>query len=161
MKLNDLRDMIMTKLNEKYPDYNIYAENISQNFSRPAFLVQMLGPSGEMGSRFHRSRSVVVMITYYPPDFTDRELLTMMDELDSLLGEPLPVGDRFLTADDTGGDIVDNTLHFRLPFSWTDGVNGITVTTDEGDKTEVIPEPERGYVDGEVETMQELEMEEF
>lgn len=160
LSFNALRDAIMAKLSEAYPEHNIYGESISQNFKRPAFLVQSINPSGGMSGRMHRSRSVTVVISYYPEGFTDRELLAAADELDDLLGAPIVTQGRAVTAENVTSETVDNVLHFRLLFTWSEGASGITVTTDAGAKTEVLPDPEQGYVDGEVETMQELEMKE-
>lgn len=160
LSFNALRDAIMAKLSEAYPEHNIYGESINQNFKRPAFLVQSINPSGGMAGRMHRSRTVMVVVSFYPKGFTDRELLDAVDELDDLLGAPIVTQGRAVTAENVTSETVDNVLHLRMFFSWGEGAPGITVTTDNGDRTEVLPDPEQGYVDGEVETMQELEVKE-
>lgn len=160
---NEIRDAIMTMLSSKYPEVNIYGEEIQQSAERPAFFMQITPQEGTNLNQAFLQKAVAVDIQYYPAEDAaqkKRSLWDVADDLEEIFDLSLAVGDRSFLINGTEPEIIDGVLHYQFSLKFTDSRAAIKVELDNGDEALMIPDEEMGYVDGAVLPMRELIKEE-
>lgn len=116
--INDLKIGINHTLDAKFPDINIYGEEIKQGFNEPCFFIKILSSSQnkEINRRYKKNVSFDV---HY---FSDKEDINsdyndMSDKLYEML-EYIPIGNSLYRAVGMTHEVVDGVLHFFLQFNF-------------------------------------------
>ncbi len=61
---------------------------------------------------------------------------------------------------DKESEVIEGVLHFKFTVDYIESKEGIEVALDTGKTETILPEPDLGYVEGQVEPMRELEVKE-
>jgi len=162
---NAIRDALSIKLKNKYPDANIYGEEIQQGYKRPAFFMQLVPEAGLIVNVVHQAKNILVDICYFSDASKPvRDMWDIAAALDDLLGYGLKVEDRVLGIIDPQPEIIDDVMHYQFKLQFTDSQDGITIELDVPGETVTIPldprQEELGYIEGDIELMRELEVKE-
>lgn len=169
---SDIRDALFKIIDTAFPNVNLYGEEIQKGLTRPAFFINLLPEAGGMVNTVLRSRRMLVDICYFSDadaSAHNRDLWEKADTLEELFRDTLIVGDRSLFIYDPQPEIVDEVLHYQFNLDFTDSREDvIVVELDPGvvppgeviPEQIVVPDPELGYIEDEVQPMRELEVEE-
>lgn len=119
MITNDLKIGINNTLDKKFPNINIYGEEIKQGFEEPCFFIKILDSeqNKELNKRYKRYISFDI---HYFSDKEDinSDCLDMTDKLYELL-EYIEVNGDLYRAVNMKHEVVDSVLHFYLNFNFT------------------------------------------
>ncbi len=161
---NAIRDAIIAKIKTAFPAAGIYGEEIQQGYKRPAFYVQLIPEATQALNKSHRQKQLLVVVHYFSlaaANTRSRDMWRVADELDYSFGTHLVVGNRSLYIEETNPEIIDEVLQYHLKLSYTDSRDdAIEVLLDGGTKDIIMPEPELGYVAGDVVPMRTLTIKE-
>ncbi len=166
---NEIRDAVMKILKTAYPTANIYGEEIQQGYIRPAFFVQLLPEPITNLNTAHRQKMIGINIHHFPGADANQRYRDMWEaaaNLDALFSAALSIDDRMLSIHDAQPEIVDEVLQYQFTLQFIDSRDDAIIVPIEGEMDNPLPEqillpsPELGYVEGEIVTMQELEVKE-
>lgn len=166
---NDIRDAIMKLLKTAYPTANIYGEEIQQGFKRPAFFVQLVPGASTTINIAHRQKSILADVHYFSDAVAserNRDMWNKAEELDAVFGTTLCVEDRNFFIQDAQPEIVDEVLQYQFNLSFTDSRDDAVVIPGAAPPGEtipdqiILPDPELGYVEGNIVPMEELDVKE-
>ncbi|MEW8957787.1 MAG: DUF6838 family protein [Moorella sp. (in: firmicutes)] len=161
MTYNDIRETIIGKLRAKYPTYSIYGEeDVEHGVKAPAFFVQLLPVSSRPVSPAHTQRTLMIDVHYFSAAKTYGDLWSMAEELEGIFDLELTIADRSITIQDKEPEVIEGVLHFKFTVDYIESKEGIEVALDTGEIKTILPEPDLGYIEGQVEPMRELEVKE-
>lgn len=117
--INKILDGISNALNEEFGDeYEIYSEDIPQDFKEPCFFILCLNPAENqiVGKRYHRTHQFDVQ--YFPRDFKNKfsDIYEIQSRLTDCL-EYVNVKEGILRGIKRRGEIVDKVLHFFVNYN--------------------------------------------
>ncbi len=163
IEYNQIRDAVMAQLGAKYPEVNIYGEEIQQGFERPAFYIQLIPEKVSSLNHAHVQKEIRLEICYYAADDIvqkKRNMWNIADGIKDALGLSLSVSDRELFTNDLKVEIKSQVLHYTFKLNFTDSYEGIEVAMDNGAIETMLPDVELGYTDGQVFPMRNIELKE-
>lgn len=114
---NDVRNGVISTLDQWFPEKRIYGEEISQGFQEPCFFVKIF-PSSEkriVGNRFKRFHAFDIHYFSDAVDVND-DFNDMAEQLYTVL-EYITVNGDLYTGTQMEHEIVDNVLHFFVHFN--------------------------------------------
>ena len=116
--INEIKQAIADKLEELYPGYTIYDEDIPQNFKRPSFLVTVIEQN--YGKRLdNKYNSTVSFDVAYFSDKGKNEVKSDCQEVQVNLLRALGLMGTF-RAQSLQATIVDNVLHITFDVSYSE-----------------------------------------
>ncbi|ACO86258.1 phage tail terminator family protein [Clostridium botulinum] len=116
--INDLRIGINQTLDKKFPNINIYGEEIEQGFEEPCFFVKVLSSGQDKEINVRYKKNISFNIHY----FSDKEDLNddcndMADKLYEVL-EYVKVNNSLYRSNEMTHEVIDGVLHFMLKFNY-------------------------------------------
>lgn len=116
--INKILDAISQKLNAEFEDnYELYSENIKQDFKEPCFFIMCLNPSEQnfLANRYYRK--YLFDIQYFPKSKKNlnSELYDIQERLFNCM-EYVNIGNDLIRGKNRRGEIEDNTLHFFVNY---------------------------------------------
>ena len=117
--INKILDAISNALNEEFGDeYEIYSEDIKQDFKEPCFFIICLNPSEQdfLGNRY--LRKYLFDIQYFPKNKKNlnSELYSIQERLFNCM-EYIDMGEDLIRGLKMRGEIIDKTLHFFIDYN--------------------------------------------
>ena len=124
-----VRGAIIKKLDEHFPDYDVYGEGIREGFEEPCFFVQIL-PTNQAKKIQSYERNEMFDIQYFLDEFDEdiNEKYKKMGDLLFQVLEYLEITDsKLVRGTDMNYQIIDGVLHFNVRYSYilntaTDGL---------------------------------------
>lgn len=115
---NKILDAISQALNSEFGDsYELYSENIKQDFKEPCFFIMCLNPSEQnfLGNRYYRK--YLFDIQYFPKNkkSLNSELYEMQERLFNCM-EYINMGNNLIRGKKRRGEIEDKILHFFVNY---------------------------------------------
>jgi len=115
-----IRKAITSKLNDNFPDYDIYGEEIRQGFEEPCFFVQILPAQAKKEIQSYK-REEMFDIQYFLDEF-DEDINEKYKEMGNKLFEILEYLDitdsKKVRGTDMSYQIIDGVLHFNIKYSY-------------------------------------------
>lgn len=116
---NKILDAISQALNSEFGDsYELYSENIKQDFKEPCFFIMCLNPSEQnfLGNRYYRK--YLFNIQYFPKNkkSPNSELYEMQERLFNCM-EYINMDEDLIRGLKMRGEIVDKKLHFFVNYN--------------------------------------------
>lgn len=116
--INKILDAISNALCDEFGEnYEIYSEDIKQDFKEPCFFILCVNPSEKdfLGNRYHRN--YLFDIQYFPENKEElnSDLYTIQERLFNCM-EYIEMGEDLIRGKNRRGEIVDNTLHFFVNY---------------------------------------------
>lgn len=117
--INKILDAISQALNSEFGDsYELYSENIKQDFKEPCFFIRCLNPSKQdfLGNRY--LRKYLFDIQYFPKNKKNlnSELYSIQERLFNCM-EYINMDEDLIRGMKMRGEIVDKTLHFFINYN--------------------------------------------
>lgn len=112
--LTSLTRAVNAVLRANFPDYKIYAGEVTEGFQRPSFFTQIIPLRGGAETFNYNSNRLMVSINFFNRDDTELENILMYDELVEAFGRHLRVEGRVLLLDNVRSSSIDETLQFRF-----------------------------------------------
>lgn len=115
--MNIVRDSVMNSLSKHFSNYEIYSEEIPQDYSAPCFFVKLLNveQKQELGNRY--GRSYFFDIHFIPEDKKIRTMHEMAEQLYELL-EVIEIDQDLQRGFRMKHEIIDNVLHFFIQYNF-------------------------------------------
>lgn len=115
---NKILDAISQALNSEFGDsYELYSENIKQDFKEPCFFIMCLNPSEQnfLGNRYYRK--YLFDIQYFPKNkkSPNSELYEMQERLFNCM-EYINMGNDLIRGKNRRGEVEDKILHFFVNY---------------------------------------------
>lgn len=120
---------IMAKLKAAIPEVKIYTNDI-EKLDKEAFFIAFLPVNQRVIDEIYVNKTFRTIIRYFP-DLLDKKQDRMYEIMDILHREftTLQVEDRVITVhDDAEASIVDDVLHFTIPFEFVDSLESKETT---------------------------------
>ncbi|HID0765650.1 TPA: phage tail terminator family protein [Clostridium botulinum] len=116
--INDLRIGINQTLDKKFPNINIYGEEIKQGFEEPCFFIKVLssGQDKEINVRYKKNISFNIHYFSDKGDLND-DCNDMADKLYEVL-EYVKVNNSLYRSNEMTHEVIDGVLHFMLQFNY-------------------------------------------
>ncbi|MDU4596445.1 phage tail terminator family protein [Clostridium botulinum] len=126
LKYNDIKDAITLKINTKFPNIEIYEEELQQGFEEPAFFVQLIPINNIRKSKNIRNRLLLVDIQYFPKGSSREEAFNVADTLEQIFIDYIRVKDRALKVDNVGYTVkydgIGIILHFQITIDYFEAI---------------------------------------
>lgn len=114
---NQIKNAIMKKLKQEFPDYKRYGEEIKQGFQAPCFFLAVINTNSKqqmIGKRYLRTISLDVH--FFPDPKAQNEQMYEMGDLLYMLLEVLHIDGQILQGSEMNFEIVDGVLHFFVDY---------------------------------------------
>lgn len=116
--INKILDAISNALSDEFgDDYEIYSEDIKQDFKEPCFFILCVNPSEQnfLGNRYHRK--YLFDIHYFSKNKRNlnSELYSIQEKLFNCM-EYIQLNEDLIRGTKLRGEIIDNTLHFFVNY---------------------------------------------
>lgn len=154
MRLTDIKAAVIEKLKVIPPGHKVYATEVLQGLEKPCFFVEVF-PITNQGRQYYSEKSVMIKIIFLSLNDIYVEAMNMADTLTETFRMCLKVKDRELLLNETEIKYEDNALEFSFAVQFQEGVE----VTSIGDEY-MLENEKLGYSDGEIELMQELQLNE-
>ena len=115
---NQIKNAIMEKLKQEFPDYKRYGEEIKQGFQAPCFFLAVINTSSKqkmIGKRYQRTISLDVHFFPAKQENQNEQMYDMRDLLYLIL-EVLHIDGQILRGSEMNYEIVDGVLHFFVDY---------------------------------------------
>lgn len=112
--LKELNKAVNGVLRSIYPNYKIYAGEVTEGFQRPSFFTQIIPMRMDYETQNYKSDRLVVAITYFNESDTELENIKMYDNLVHAFGRTLKVRDRHLRLLNIHPNNADGYMQFRF-----------------------------------------------
>ena len=137
----DIINAITKTLSDRFPDNQIYIDEIEENMITPCFQINLMPLTIVNENNLYRQQNVLIDISYITD--TNAQLsnknkcLEMSNKLQNVLNEGISVLDNFIDIQELEFDIVDKILHTTFYLMW---YNNNEVTENELDKYKIMQE---------------------
>ena len=101
-----------------YPNYKIYAGEVTEGFQRPSFFTQIIPIRMDYETLNYQSDYLIVAITYFNESDTELENIKMYDSLVRAFGRTLKVRDRHLRLLNIHPNNADRYMQFRFELDY-------------------------------------------
>lgn len=126
LNYNDIRDAITLEINTKFPNIEIYEEELQQGFKEPAFFVQLIPVNNIRKSKNIRNILLLVDIQYFPEGSSREDAFNMAYKLNQVFIDYIQVKDRALKLDNIDYGVkydgIGVTLHFQITINYFESI---------------------------------------
>lgn len=125
MDLLDIKKSINDILKENFPEVKLFANEVDEGFSKPAFFTQLIPITLNYETVNFMSVRLMIVINYYTPVSIELDNLKMAMDLMKVFGMTLKVKDRYLLLENITTDNPDGILQFKFDLNYYQDVEKI------------------------------------
>lgn len=125
MDLLDIKKSINNILKENFPDVKLFANEVEEGFSKPAFFTQLIPISFNYETVNFMRVSLMIVINYYTPKSIEVDNLKMTIALKKAFGMTLKVNDRYLLLENITIDNPDGIMQFKFDLDYYQDIEKI------------------------------------
>jgi len=118
MDLIDVKKSINSILKISFPDVKLFANEVEEGFSKPAFFTQLIPISLNYDTINFMSVKLMIVINYYTPVAIELDNLKVANKLRKAFGMSLKVCNRYLILRNITTDNADGILQFKFDLNY-------------------------------------------
>lgn len=118
MDLIDIKKSINSILKTSFPDVKLFANEVEEGFSKPAFFTQLIPISLNYDTINFMSAKLMIVVNYYTPVAIEIDNLKVANKLRKAFGMSLKVCNRYLILRNITTDNADGILQFKFDLNY-------------------------------------------
>lgn len=118
MDLIDVKKSINSILKISFPDVKLFANEVEEGFSKPAFFTQLIPISLNYDTINFMSAKLMIVVNYYTPVAIEIDNLKVANKLRKAFGMSLKVCNRYLILRNITTDNADGILQFKFDLNY-------------------------------------------
>lgn len=120
MKLTEIKEGILKKLELNLQSFNLYSEESSVSSTDEYILLSLIPKRVKNINPFHSEKLITAEIKYYSKNKTNNENIEMADTLNNIFDLKLNIVDRVFPINNINMKIIDNILYFFFDIKFID-----------------------------------------
>lgn len=119
----EMKNAIIERLTNSFPNHNIYSEENGQELQKPALLAKLRPISMAIENKYHRRKFINIEIQFHSLNGTNQEQLEMIDDLYEAFDSVLTIKDKKFTLRVIHTRIKDNILKLSFNLDFIDNID--------------------------------------